>query len=165
MMHKKVCMLGSSAVGKTSLVNRFVQSAFSDKYLTTLGVRIDKKQIAMGGRDLTLVLWDMQGDDETHKVRLSHLRGAAGYLLVADGTRRETFDTACAIQERAEATIGKVPFLLLVNKADLAEQWQVDDRALQGLADRGWIVSRTSARLGQGVEEAFLTLAHHMLKA
>jgi len=163
-MIKKICMLGSPAVGKTSLVNRFVQSVFSDRYLTTIGVRIDKKQIAMGGRDVTLMLWDMQGGDETHEIRLSHLRGASGYLLVVDGTRRATFDAACAIQERAESTIGKVPFLVLVNKADLTGEWQVDDDTLAEMRARGWAVSRTSAKEGEGVEEAFLTLAHQILK-
>lgn len=161
---KKICMLGSPEVGKTSLVNRFVQSVFSDRYLTTIGVRIDKKQIAMGGRDVTLMLWDMQGGDETHEIRLSHLRGASGYLLVVDGTRRATFDAACAIQERVEATIGKVPFLVLVNKADLADDWQLDDDTLAAIAARGWVVTRTSAKQGEGVDEAFLTLAHEMLK-
>jgi GTPase SAR1 family protein len=103
-----------------------------------------------------LILWDIHGDDEFQKVRMSYLRGAAGYLFVADGTRRSTLDTALALQESAERTIGRVPFLLLINKADLASNWDMDDLVLARL---GWRIIRTSAKTGAEVEEAFTTLA------
>jgi small GTP-binding protein len=155
-IQKKICMLGGFGVGKTSLVSRFVHSVFSDKYLTTIGVKIDKKSLAIGSRQVDLILWDIHGDDEFQKVRMSYLRGAAGYLLVADGTRRSTLDTALALQESAERTIGRVPFLLLINKADLASNWDMDDLVLARL---GWRIIRTSAKTGAEVEEAFTTLA------
>ncbi len=88
MIKKKLCMLGATQVGKTSLVQRFVQTIFSDKYHPTVGVKIDKKQVVLGGRDVSLLLWDVQGEDETYTVRPSYLRGASGYLLVVDGARR-----------------------------------------------------------------------------
>src|ERR1700675_4666549 len=90
MLQKKVCMIGSFSVGKTSLIQRFVSSIFSDRYLTTVGVKIDKKVVRVDGEDVTLVLWDLYGEDEFQKMRMSYLRGASGYLLVADGTRRAT---------------------------------------------------------------------------
>ena len=87
MIQKKICMLGTFAVGKTSLVQRFVESIYSDKYHTTVGVKIDKKLVAVGGQEIMMLLWDIEGAETAHELRKSYLRGAAGYLLVADGTR------------------------------------------------------------------------------
>ena len=94
MIQKKICMLGTFAVGKTSLVARYVHSMFSEDYQTTVGVKIDRKLVDLDDQQLTLMLWDLHGDDEFQRMRVSYLRGAAGYLLVCDGTRRSTFDHA-----------------------------------------------------------------------
>ena len=163
MIQKKVCMLGATGVGKTSLVSRFVTSLFSDKYLTTIGVKVDKKIVAVDGQDVTLMLWDIYGQDEFQTVRESYLRGASAYLLVADGTRQLTLDTARELQKKAESVIGPVPFILVLNKMDLQEEWRVDDRALWKLAEDGWPVIRTSAKTGAGVEDAFTKLTQKMV--
>ena len=162
MLQKKICMLGGFGVGKTSLVARFVSSIFSDKYLTTVGVKIDKKVVQVGPDEMTLVLWDLYGEDDFQTVRESYLRGSSGYLLVADGTRHATLDTAMALQRKAESVLGPVPFLLLLNKADLDAEWQVDERALWKIAERGWPVLKTSAKTGAGVDDAFARLAREM---
>jgi small GTP-binding protein len=159
MIQKKVCMLGGFAVGKTSLVARFVTSIFSDKYLTTVGVKIEKKSVQVSNEQLDLVLWDIYGDDEFQRVRMSYLRGASGYLLVVDPTRKATLETAIALQDSAEKTIGRMPFVVVLNKADLIDQWEIDEHALD---DRKWTIIRTSAKTGTGVEEAFLALARAM---
>ena len=88
MIQKKVCMIGASGVGKTSLVAKFVHSIFSEKYLTTVGVKIDKKTVKVGDDDVMLMLWDLAGDDDFQRLQTSYLRGTSGFLLVADGTRR-----------------------------------------------------------------------------
>jgi small GTP-binding protein len=155
-------MLGGFAVGKTSLVARFVTSMFSEKYLTTIGVKIDKKQVSLLRGEMELILWDLYGEDEFQKVRMSYLQGASAYLLVADGTRKETLDVAASLQRAAEAEIGKVPFVLALNKVDLADQWQIDRDALEQAGQWGWKIVRTSAKTGEGVEEAFLILARAM---
>ena len=164
MLQKKVCMLGAFGVGKTSLVRRYVQSIFSDAYLTTVGVKIDKKTLELDGQSLVLLLWDIAGEDEVSPIRMTYLRGAAGYLLVADGTRRETLDVARSIQSRVQAEVGAVPFLALLNKADLEENWDVSAETIAALESAGWDVVRTSARTGQGVEAAFHELAQRMLR-
>ena len=165
MIQKKICLLGAFAVGKTSLVERFVHSMFSDKYLTTVGVKIEKKSMQVDERQVDLVIWDIYGEDDFQKVRLSYLRGASGYLLVADGTRRATLDIAQALQKSAAATTGDVPFLLLINKSDLAESWEIDDATLAELERLNWTVIKTSAKTGAEVERAFVTLAEAMLRA
>jgi small GTP-binding protein len=164
MIQKKICLIGAFAVGKTSLVQRFVKSMFSEKYHTSLGVKIDKKIVAVGGSEVTLVLWDLAGQDEFNAVEINYLRGSSGYVLVADGTRRATLDCAVDLQARAQAAIGPVPFRLLVNKADLESQWEVTDDDLIEIAERGWIAGQTSARTGDHVEASFLSLAKEITK-
>jgi small GTP-binding protein len=164
MIQKKVCMLGGFAVGKTSLVSQFVRSIFSEKYLTTVGVKIDKKTVAADGKEVSLVLWDINGQDEFQDVQESYLRGTSGYLLVVDGTRRATLETAAKLQEKAKAVAGNVPFVVVLNKSDLATEWQVDERGIVKFAEQGWTIVRTSAKTGEGVEETFLKLTLAMLK-
>jgi small GTP-binding protein len=154
-IQRKVCMLGATAVGKTSLVRRFVESMFSDKYQATIGVKIDRKLVDLDGSQVSLLLWDLQGEDELQKVRMSYLRGASGLIYVADGTRPETLDVARTIQQSARETIGDVPSILLLNKSDLADRWVVDEAAAAGRGPDGVPVLRTSAKSGERVDEAF----------
>jgi small GTP-binding protein len=161
---EKICMLGASAVGKTSLVRRFVKGIFSDKYLTTIGVKIDKKTVTVGTRKVDLVLWDIHGEDELKKVRTSYLKGASGYFLVVDGTRADTLDTALILQKKAEETMGKVPFILVFNKSDLKDKWEIDKKTIEELSKDGLMVVETSAKTGRGVEETFLALTVKMLE-
>jgi small GTP-binding protein len=162
MIKRKVSMLGEFAVGKTSLVRRFVTGIFSDRYQTTVGVRIDKRDLVVQGAPTTLLLWDLQGEDETHRVNLTHVRGSSGFLLVADGTRAHTLDTALRLRDEALAQLGPVPHLLLLNKIDQRERWEIPADRLAGLDANGLSVHRTSALDGEGVEAAFAALAAAM---
>lgn len=164
MMSKKVCMLGGFAVGKTSLVSRFVHGVFSEKYLTTIGVKIDKKTVRVDEEDVDLVVWDIYGEDDYQRIRLSYLRGASGLFLVADGTRRDTLDIAKGLRLTARDHLGSVAAVLVLNKADLAATWEIGPDEVQGLREQGWTVFETSAKTGNGVEEAFAALTREMLK-
>lgn len=163
MIQKKICMLGTSGVGKTSLVARFVQSLFAEKYLTTVGVKIDKKTVPVDGGEMMLMIWDLAGDDDFQRLETSYLRGSGGYLLVADGTREVTLEKAMDIQERVVAAIGAVPFVLALNKADLAPEWDLDAARLAALTARGWKIVKTSAKDGTAVDEVFAELSRMML--
>jgi small GTP-binding protein len=158
-LQKKICMLGGFSVGKTSLVRRYVASIFSETYLTTVGVKIDKKTVDLSGRTVNLILWDLAGEDDIASLRMSYLRGAAGYVLVADGTRPSTLDVALSLRQRVETEYGSLPFVLLLNKNDLTEQWALGDADITGLRNNGWWVQPSSARTGEGVEDAFTDLA------
>jgi small GTP-binding protein len=164
MLQKKICLLGAFGVGKTSLVRRFVDTIFSDAYLTTVGVKIDKKVLTAGTEELALILWDIAGEDEVAAVRVSYLRGAAGYLLVVDGTRPETLETAASIQKRISAELGAIPFFVLLNKADLVEDWAVAPERIEQLEAAGWSFRRTSAKTGMAVEETFQELAARLAR-
>jgi small GTP-binding protein len=163
MLQKKICMLGSFSVGKTSLVRRFVESIFSDAYQTSIGVKVDKKVVRSANEDVTLVLWDIHGEDVYQKIRMSYLRGMSGYLLVVDGTRRQTLEDALALNERVIQEAGKVPAVLVFNKSDLAEKWEIDSARESELTAAGWTIIRTSAKTGDSVEEVFSKLTAAML--
>lgn len=162
MIQKKVCLLGAFSVGKTSLIQRYVSSLFSDKYLTTVGVRIDKKQLHINDKGISLMIWDIAGEDEFTSIRPAYLRGMSGYILVVDGTRPSTCDTALGIHNMVHETIGKLPALFAINKADIKDQWQLDARQLNMLKLTGCPVVETSAKHDAGVEDMFLQLAHRM---
>jgi small GTP-binding protein len=155
----KVCLIGATAVGKSSLVARFVSSIFSDQYRTTIGVKIETRTVERGGERLELVVWDLSGEDEFQNVQPSYLRGARAYLLVCDGTRRETVDVAIMLEERVRRAIGPVPFVAVFNKADLVAEWEIGPSDFAAAATRGWRVLSVSAKTGDGVEEAFERVA------
>jgi small GTP-binding protein len=156
-------MLGAFAVGKTSLVRRFVESIYSDVYQTTVGVKIDKKNMQVCGKEVSLVLWDIYGEDDYQKMRWTYLRGASGYLLVADGTRKATLEKAVSLEQRAREEVGAIPFVLVINKSDLIRDWELDPALESQLAAQKWSILRSSAKSGEGVEESFSLLTQKML--
>ena len=164
MVQKKICLLGAFAVGKTSLVMRYVNSIFGEKYHTTVGVKIDKKQLVTDGEDITLMIWDLAGQDDLTRLRTSYLRGVSGYVIVADGTRPFSLNTAINMHKEAREYTGDVPFIVAINKADLREeQWQVEEEQLKALEDDGATIILTSAKTGDGVEEMFQKLTQKIL--
>jgi len=161
-MQKKICLLGAFGVGKTSLTRRYVDSIFSDTYLTTVGVKIEKRTVTVDTTEVNLLIWDIAGEDEVSAVRTSYLRGAAGYLLVVDVTRAKTMEVARSIHARIGTEIGNIPFLCLLNKIDLEEDPDLAGEMAK-VEDSGWTILRTSAKTGGGVEEAFEELTRRIV--
>src|ERR1700677_1325058 len=155
-------MVGQFGVGKTSLVRPFVDSIFDDRYLTPIGVKIDRKDVSVGSDLVTLMLWDLAGEDDLAQLNVSHLRGASGYILVVDGCRASSLAKAVELQQRIAGQLGPLPFVLVLNKADLRDQWEVTNQAVSAY---GWPTHETSAKLGIGVEEMFLALAASLLNS
>lgn len=164
MVVKKICMMGSFAVGKTSLVRRFVHSIFSDTYQTTIGVMISKKSLSLDDQELQLIIWDLEGRDEFTDFRSTYLRGAAGALYVVDATRPATLTVASQLRSEVKKQIGDIPSLLLLNKADLTDQWRLDRSILDELEQDGCTLVRTSAKTGEHVEDSFIRLVRDMME-
>lgn len=156
-------MLGTHGVGKTSLVRRFVHSVFSDSYLSTIGVKIDRKPVTVEGKEVVLMLWDVAGEEDLYQIPLSYIEGAAGCLIVIDGTRPQTVQSALEITERINGELAALPMVALCNKADLEDEWQLSAELLTRLEECGWPVLITSARTGENVEEAFAEIARRVL--
>jgi small GTP-binding protein len=156
-------MVGVFATGKTSLVRRFVHAKFSDKYLSTVGVKIDRKPLSVRGQEVNLLLWDLEGRDGVQDVQTSYLRGAAGVIYVADGTRRETVTQVFELRDLVRGATGALPEVMALNKVDLADQWTITAADRAELGQIPWHLFETSAKTGDGVEEAFNWLATAMV--
>jgi small GTP-binding protein len=163
-MNKKICMVGAFAVGKTSLVKRYVESLFSEKYHTTIGVKIDKKNLTYQNKDVQLMIWDIEGVDIFTDLKPSYLRGASGILLVIDGTRSKSLETAKQVKQLVDDNLGKIPTLLLINKSDLRESWQFSEDDTKSLAISENNTFITSAKTDQNVERAFERITHLMVE-
>ena len=164
---RKICLLGAFAVGKTSLVQRFVDNRFSDKYLTTVGVSVSQKlmpPICSGPLDRTIqhafLIWDIAGLEKFDSVAMNYFRGASGALAVGDVTRG---DTAAALKFICDKFFSVNPNAALVtigNKIDLSSNSGNDVPDLSRLAsDYGSELILTSAKTGQRVADAFQLLS------
>lgn len=161
----KICIVGDFAVGKTSIAERFVNNQFSEKYLTTVGVKIDTREIARPELGIThkLIIWDIAGSDQFDATQVAYLRGAAGCLYVADGTRPDTLKSVINLNSQIDQQLGAIPSAALVNKNDLRAQWMVDDEQLHTLGDTFSDVFLTSAKTGHEVDHAITEVARQIL--
>ena len=161
----KVCLVGDKAVGKTSLVRRFVLDEFSDEYLNTIGAKTTKHEIPLseaGGEVLLqMTIWDIMGETSFRELlREAYFSGARGILAVCDITRPETLSNLETWVREVTDFAGPVPVVLLGNKADLTAEAAVRDLDLLAFAERHhapWTF--TSAKTGEGVEWCFRQLA------
>ncbi|MDD2695502.1 MAG: GTP-binding protein [Anaerolineales bacterium] len=167
-VNKKVCLLGDFAVGKTSLVRRFVYDRFEDKYLSTIGVKVSRKTVVApaAGRviDLAMILWDLAGSEEVDKYRESYMRGAAGAVLVCDLSRPETFDHLPVYVDEFLVVNPQSQIILAANKSDLTEALRLAPNQIESYAGSLSIpYFLTSAKTGDMVEQLFRQLGRLLL--
>lgn len=153
MLKKKICMVGDFAVGKTSLTQKFVNNVFSEKYLTTIGVKIDTVEVD----GTKLIIWDVAGRDSLSPINASYLVGAAGLVLVADGTRSNTIENLNDIWTTVRDRTGDVPVVVAINKSDV-DGFDINEEMVEQFRSVGWDVYCTSAREGHNVPEMFARL-------
>ena len=157
MIRKKILLLGDFSVGKTSLVRRYVDGAFDDKYLTTIGVKISKKMFNIEGVESEMLIWDVEGSTPRKKISLGYYKGASGAIFVADISRRETVKN---LEEHKEIFLNENPdakFVVAYNKSDklseiAKENIELDDE-----------IFLTSAKEDSNVEELFIKLMKEIL--
>jgi len=157
MIRKKILLLGDFSVGKTSLVRRYVDGAFDDKYLTTIGVKISKKLCTIGDVECELLIWDVEGSTPSKKISLGYYRGASGAILVTDVTRRDTIDN---LYEHKDVFLSENPnaaYVVAYNKADMLSEIAKDRIEL----DENTFL--TSAKDDSQVEELFIQLMKKMI--
>ena len=145
-------------MGKTSLVKRFVEGIFSEKYLTTIGVKVDKKTVSIEDLEVQLMLWDMEGTDRYCGFQSRYLRGAAAYIIVVDQTRAQTLIEGMEIHKLVRE-IATIPSLLVINKSDLETSWHWTQEELDNYKKHFDCSALTSAKSGENVEMMFNDLA------
>ena len=159
----KICLLGDKAVGKTSTIRRFVYNVFDEKYQSTIGTTIDKKDIEVDDKKVTLMVWDILGEEGFDTLRSMYFKGAKGALFVADATNKESLDNIDKWLSAVYDTNGKIPVVILCNKWDKKYK-EISWDEIKVIADRyscEFLI--TSAKTGENVEEAFQILTSSML--
>src|SRR5207244_9311624 len=172
LLKSKICLVGEQGVGKTSLIRRYVLDQFDDRYVRTLGAKVEKKslRVALPGPDglieVNMAIWDIIGHVGFRQLLGdSFFNGAQGILAVADLTRGNTLPVLTGWIEAVEGVAGKVPVVLVANKADLTAEAQFGVAELAEMASTfGCTYLLTSAKSGQNVEDAFLRLATEIAK-
>ena len=166
---RKVLLLGDGAVGKTSLIRKFVTDKFSDDYITTIGTKITKKDIAYNNPDgeltLTLMIWDILGQKGYKSIQSTSYRGAEGAMMICDLTRKETLDSLEEywLPELKKVT-GDIPLVFVGNKSDLIDERQVSEDLLEGTAKKfGFQSFVSSAKTGENVETIFNILGEGVI--
>jgi small GTP-binding protein len=167
LIQKKVCMLGDYAIGKTSLVRRYVYNLFDDSYFSTIGVNITRKEFTLSaGMQVNLILWDLANNEKHASLHPDYLHGAAGALMVSDLTRPETVDNLRLIHGQLQKTAPQATMVVVGNKSDLVVgDGKVARMVVSIAAEFGSPYQITSAKTGEGVESAFNLLVQGILKA
>lgn len=159
-IQKKVCLLGDFAVGKTSLVRRFVEGRFDDKYLSTIGVKISRKPLKREDHVLNMLIWDLAGGDDYSKMGNHYLRGAVGALIVCDLTRPSTLDALKFYTKQLRDVNKNAAIVFIGNKIDLEDARQISDEQIESIAAEQQVpFLLTSAKTGIAVAESFDLLA------
>jgi len=167
MISKKIILIGDFAVGKTSLICRFVDNQFSDSYLSTIGVKISKKEIPLEPKSIRGLIWDIEGGTPNKPVNTTYITGAHGCILVADITRDETLEHIATYIDMVRHRDRHVPCVLVLNKSDLMSEEERDSILLEAKRQYDQSVEAfflSSAKTGEGVERMFHMLAEMMLE-
>ena len=165
----KTMVIGEGAVGKTTLVNRYVTGVFERDYKTTIGSQFAVKLTHVSppevdyGVGIKLQAWDVAGQARFKAVRKMYYSGAAGIILVFDVTRRRSFTELAKWVEEADESIGiRVPMICVGNKTDLPDRAVPSDEAKKWAEDQGFLYMESSAKTGEGVADMFTVLAEVM---
>ncbi len=160
-LSKKIILLGQFGVGKSSLIERFVHQEFSELYITTIGVKIDKKEVQFGDKKYSLLIWDIAGEDAQIKVPAAYKLGAHGAIFVFDLTMPSSFESLEQDIAYMKKNIPPIPFVLAGNKADLVNEAELS-RIKEIIPSDDYIYS--SAKTGENVENIFTSLVKKMAK-
>ena len=161
MISKKVILTGSFGVGKTSLFNRFIYQQFSDKYMTTIGVKVNKKAITIDNQEITMLLWDIAGEVSQDKVPASYFLGASGIIYVVDLSRPSTFVNMKTDIKYLGELLPDSSLMIVANKSDLVTQEQLNEMSHNNKQKWNFV---TSAKTGENVELMFTELAKKLIE-
>ena len=157
MIRKKILLLGDFSVGKTSLIRRYVDGTFDDKYLTTIGVKISKKTLHIENEEYEFIVWDVEGSTPNKEILATYYKGASGAIFVVDVNRSETLESLSSHIKRYLEINPKGKYIVSYNKSDLLTPEQKENFVFNYY---GFL---TSAKVDNNVELVFMTLMKEIL--
>lgn len=165
-IQKKICILGNANVGKTSLLRRFVEGHFDERYLSTVGVNILRKTLERESYTMNMVLWEIEGGHGFKKEHIEYLHGVTGAIIVCDLTRHETLAGLEQYANQLRALNSASFFVIVGNKVDLTKKRAITYEQLNAVSKKlGCPYILTSAKTGTQVNDAFSLLADQIEKA
>jgi small GTP-binding protein len=159
MIRKKILLIGDFGVGKTSLIRRYVDNAFDDRYLTTIGVKISRKRIQIDANEYELLIWDIEGSSSMDHIVHAYLKGASGAIFVCDISRKDTVDNLKGYIARFLET-NPVPYVVACNKSDLLPPGQPIAQTITSPEEVIW----TSAKENTNVDQLFSRIAQKVFR-
>jgi small GTP-binding protein len=168
----KICLVGEGGVGKTSLIKRFVFDQFSDKYITTLGTKITKKDVTIKhpkkrtSTNIRMLVWDIMGQQGFRQMlQDAYFFGCQGVVGVCDITRKDTLLFLDDWVKAVYSIAGKIPIVFLANKSDLTSQAELSLKDIDNFSARfkRAYAFLSSAKTGESVELGFKTLGEEIL--
>lgn len=170
---KKICLVGDFGVGKTSLIRRFVDGQFSDKYLSTVGVKISRKTVELEQvkqhekLSVNLLIWDLEGSTKFKAIAPTYLQGASAAILVGDVSRQETIEHLADHLNLFLSVNPKGFIIIALNKSDLADEEKLAKLLqMSNNYQQAQVLSiqPTSAKTGQAVDEIFKNIAYKIIE-
>src|SRR5205809_2977550 len=141
-MKVKICLVGEGAVGKTCLIRRFIHDQFDDRYISTLGAKVSKKEVVVasprGDAEIAIdmTIWDIMGEKGFRELlKEAYFHGAQGILAVCDVTRKQTLEDLGEWVAAVVKVTGNVPIEFLANKADLKDEMDVTEADIRRTAE------------------------------
>ncbi|CAK87929.1 unnamed protein product (macronuclear) [Paramecium tetraurelia] len=170
----KLLLIGTSGVGKSCMLMRYVDNNFTNNFYNTIGVDFKIKSIFLENKNIKLQIWDTAGQDRFRTITCSYYRGAHGIIIVYDITDRESFDSVKMwMSEIDKYTHGithryaqeDVIRMLVGNKCDVDDKRAVSYEEGEALAKQLKLqFIETSAKLSTNIEQSFLTIAKNVLE-
>ena len=163
----KLIIIGDSGIGKSCLLNRFADDAYTDSYISTIGVDFKIRTLEIDGRVVKLQIWDTAGQERFRTITSSYYRGAHGIMLVYDITNPESFTNLNQWLNEVEAYAkDDIRKILIGTKSDLADKRKVAFAdALEYAKSHGMEYVETSAKTALNIELAFTSLAGSLKQA
>lgn len=160
---RKICLLGDGAVGKTSLIRRYVFDEFDDEYIMTIGTKVSKKSMEVDKNELTLMIWDILGQKEHTSLHSAYYKGASGAIIVCDFTNKKSMENLTRWVDDFRGVAGNVPVVIAVNKQDIKNKAYLFEEAKKIADNYGAPAIPTSAKTGKNVELLFKMIGERVI--
>ena len=163
----KILLIGDSSVGKTCLISKYAIGVFNEDYITTIGFDSRQKEEIINNEKVLVKIFDTAGQERFQSITANYLRNAEGVILVYDLTSTESFENLKFWIESIKNNLGNdepIPIIIIGNKIDLEDARVINKSVAEKFAkDNNYKYFETSAKTGEGVDDAFREIVKQIL--